>query len=110
MRSPARSNAKQISTIQQSAPVIAARRINALNTATPIVAAQLWSSWTLEKWLTFNAAAVNSMIAMTHSVWAPWWLRNSASHQRDANVLGQALAPITKQIQRNRRRKSASAY
>jgi hypothetical protein len=110
MRSAARSNAKQLSRIQRSAPVIASRRMVALNKASPVVAAQLWSSWTFEKWMTFNAAAMNVVVAMTHSVWAPWWLRGSASHQRETNVFGQALAPITKQIQRNRRRKSASAY
>lgn len=110
MRSITQSNAKQISRIQRAAPGIASRRLTALNTATPLAAAQLWSSWTLEKWVAFNLAAINAVVATTHFMWAPWWIRGSAAHQRHANVVGQALAPITKQIQRNRRRKSANAY
>jgi hypothetical protein len=110
MRTTTRSNATQLSRIQLSAPGIAARRLTALNNASPLAAAQMWSSWTFEKWMTFNAAAANVAVATTHFLWAPWWLRGSASHRRDANVVGQALAPITKQIQRNRRRKSAKAY
>lgn len=106
MRTTTRSNVTQLSRIQLSAPGIASRRLTALSNASPMAAAQMWSSWTFEKWVTFSTVAANVAAAATHFLWTPWWLRGSASHQRDANVVGQALAPITKQIQRNRRRKS----
>jgi hypothetical protein len=72
--------------------------------ASPVAAAQMWSSWTIEKWVAFNAVAVNIAVATTHLLWAPWWVRGSASHWRNANIVGKALAPISKQIQRNRQR------
>lgn len=110
MPTATRKNMTQLSRIQRSAPGIASRRLSALSAASPIVASQLWSSWTFEKLMAFNSAAANIAIATAHVLWTPWWLRGSASHRRDANVLGKALAPIAKQVQRNRRRKSASAY
>jgi hypothetical protein len=110
MSRTSRSNVKRLSAIQVSAPIIASRRLGALVTATPMAAAQMWSSWMFEKWTVMNAVSANIAMAAVASMFTPWRLGRVTSNHQGSDVLGKALAPIAKQITRNRKRKSARAY
>jgi hypothetical protein len=106
----ARSNVKRISEIQTSAPIVASRRVGALVGATPMAAAQMWSSWMFEKWTVMNAVSANIAISAAQTMLTPWWSRRATLQNQNAQMLGKAIAPIAKQVARNRKRKSAHAY